>query len=159
MYEFTMNFSYVHLVKLLFILLPIGVYYFSNVFEKLILKIAAKTVAIIILCLAIGVLVEPFYNYFRIKALYDNDNLQVVEGYVDDFKSPSENDLWGGHTCESFYVNDVYFEYTNYASYGYCTYAEQGGIIQKEGQYVRIKYYTSYGENIICYIETIEQSN
>lgn len=155
MYEFSINFSILNLVKFFWLLLPIGIYCFSKAFENRSWIIVTKAVAILLLCLVIVIIIEPVYTYFYIKEAYDSDNIQSLEGVVEDF-CPAEN-IWAGHSMESFCVNGVYFDYTNYEDFGYCKYAAQGGIIQKEGQFVRMKYYKlASGRNIICYIEVIE---
>ena len=65
---------------------------------------------------------------------------------------------YGGHTNESFEINDVYFEYSDYnVTSGYRNTKSHGGVITGDGQYLKIGYvyYNSTYGNIIVYIEEL----
>ena len=64
-----------------------------------------------------------------------------------------------GHDTEHFEINGVLFEYTNFEIVnGYNRPAAYGGIISKNGQYLKIKYITDEsGNNTILYIAEIEK--
>ena len=65
---------------------------------------------------------------------------------------------WRGHNVEYFYVNDVYFEYSNEVGYGYNKPMIYGGFIKENGQLVRIAYISdsTNNHNIIVKIEISE---
>ena len=83
------------------------------------------------------------------KAALRNDECSVVSGTVRDFSTPSAL----GHDTEHFTVDDVYFEYGQGGSVGYCETRALGGVIKGNGQQLTIHYVTVDGENIILKIE------
>lgn len=89
-----------------------------------------------------------------------NDDLLVVEGYVEKYH-PMPAD---GHDTEHFEINGVFFEYSDYAmTNGYHNAASLGGVVNRNGQYLKIKYmvyeydeeYDGISENVILYIAEI----
>ena len=78
-------------------------------------------------------------NYTQIE--YLNGNYKTIEGYVDNFDPMP----YGGHKNESFTVNDIYFEYSNYGTicgYKYFKNAKSHGAPIDQGKYVKIDYLT-----------------
>jgi hypothetical protein len=67
---------------------------------------------------------------------YKKGDYLTVEGEVKDFHPISVY----GHDVEYFYVNGVYFEYSNAVGYGYNKPMIYGGYIKENGQLVKISY-------------------
>ena len=66
-----------------------------------------------------------------------NNKYKEVEGYVENFDPMP----YGGHKNESFTVNDVKFEYSDFTvTVGFNNTKSHGGPIDS-GKYVRIRYY------------------
>ncbi|MBQ3004499.1 MAG: hypothetical protein IJD88_01070 [Clostridia bacterium] len=86
----------------------------------------------------------------------ENDDVCVVEGYVEEFyPMPYE-----GHDTEHFYIDGVYFEYSDYnITNGYHKTASHGGVITHNGQHLKIKFveeeFDGVKQNIILQIEEI----
>ena len=85
-----------------------------------------------------------------------NNDVLVVEGYVENFY-PMPYD---GHDTEHFEINGVYFEYSDYiVMNGYHKSASHGGVITRNGQHLKVKYvveeFEEENENIILYIAEI----
>ena len=94
-------------------------------------------------------------DYQYKKQLLKSDDVYCVEGYTEKYHAmPLE-----GHDTEHFEINGVLFEYTNFEIVnGYNRPAAYGGIISKNGQYLKIKYITDEsGNNTILYIAEIEK--
>jgi len=95
-----------------------------------------------------------FDMYRTIKDIYDRGEYEIVEGYVENFvPMPYE-----GHADESFEINNVCFEYSDYTVMtGYHNAKSHGGVIRGDGQHLKIGYVyygPEYG-NIIVFIEEI----
>ena len=104
--------------------------------------------------LFVCILVAHISDYSEKKNAIKNDQVLVVEGYVEKYHAmPFE-----GHDTEHFEINGVHFEYSNFELYnGYNRPACYGGVITENGQHLKIKYITDItGKNIILYIERIE---
>jgi hypothetical protein len=91
-------------------------------------------------------------QYQTIKEDIKNSEILVVEGEVSDFSTPESS--FGGHRMESFKIENIVFSYSNSRNFGYCRFQCEGGVIQGNGQKLKIEYYTDSltGENIICNI-------
>lgn len=89
----------------------------------------------------------------KTQKIFKNKEYQVVEGIIEHFHPmPHE-----GHEVESFTVNDVYFEYSDYMLvYGFNNTASHGGPLKRNGQQVRLSYIKLHGENRILKIEIKE---
>ena len=74
-----------------------------------------------------------------------------MEGYVENFQEKDN-----GHT-EEFEINNIKFSYRNKHGIGYNDVKEDDGVIEGNGQHLKIGYYYSknYG-NVIVYIEELE---
>ena len=87
----------------------------------------------------------------EMSSILKNQECFVVEGDVTSFHTPTAL----GHDVESFYIDDVYFEYSNSDEVGYSKTKAFGGCINGEGQNLRISYVSVEGRNIILRIEEI----
>jgi len=89
----------------------------------------------------------------RVQEIIENKDYRIVEGKVANF-SPYNN-LDQRH--ESFEISGICFSYSDYDKiYGYSKTSKNGGIINSNGQYFRICYYSMDGHNIICKIEGVK---
>lgn len=92
--------------------------------------------------------------YDETVGAYERGEYQTVEGYVESFNPmPYE-----GHMRESFEINDVEFEYSDYNIIpGYNNAKSHGGVIRGDNQHLKIGYvyFEKYG-NVIVYIEELE---
>ncbi len=107
-------------------------------------------------CILIGILNiivffgTLFYTLYPIYCL-NSGKYKLVEGYLKDFTPMPPS----GHPYESFKINNVYFEYSNFLiTMGYRKPKCFGGVIKDNGQYLRI-YYISFRDrnNYIIKIE------
>ena len=91
--------------------------------------------------------------YEKTIVAYNNDDYEIVEGYVENFDPmPYE-----GHKDESFEINGVKFSYSDYnITFGYNNAKSHGGVIEGNGQHLKIGYVINNGENIIVYIEQLK---
>lgn len=97
-------------------------------------------------------------EHFVLVELLEDENVYVVEGCVENFHPmPRE-----GHDHESFEINGVYFDYSDFkVMNGYNNTAAYGGVVTHNGQYLKIKYVTEevtdeYEQNVILYIAEVE---
>ena len=100
------------------------------------------------------VLIIQVNMYNKTVVAYSKGEYQIVEGYVENFNPmPYE-----GHARESFEINGVVFEYSDYKIQpGYNNTKSHGGVIKENGQHLKIGYVylnETHG-NIIVYIEQI----
>ena len=100
------------------------------------------------------VLIIQANMYNKTVVAYSKGEYQIVEGYVENFNPmPYE-----GHARESFEINGVVFEYSDYKIQpGYNNTKSHGGVIKENGQHLKIGYVylnQTHG-NIIVYIEQI----
>lgn len=111
--------------------------------------ILASIVSIILFCIfLLGTGRKIFYVYNN----YNNNNYNIVSGEVTMFIAGSSD----YSKVESFYVNNVKFEYSNSNYCGYNKTKNEGGIITGNGQKLKIGYINYKSENIIVSIEQIE---
>lgn len=84
------------------------------------------------------------------KRIFEKKEYNVVEGQIENFHPMPHS----GHDMESFTVNGVYFEYSDFVvHYGFNNTASHGGPIKRNGQQVRLSYITKNGDNRILKIE------
>lgn len=86
-------------------------------------------------------------GYQEVRRILAQEEYQTVEGIIENFDPmPS-----GGHKHESFTVNEVKFEYSDFneAFYGFNNTKSHGGPITGNGQKVKIEYYNRKGKNYI----------
>ena len=126
----------------------------NNTFFKVIGYIVGPLAILMSITGAWGMLSE----HFELKERVARENLYVVEGYVENYHPmPRE-----GHDLESFEINGVYFEYSDFKVInGYNNSASHGGVVTRNGQYLKIKYVTKSvadqcDENVILYIAEVE---
>ena len=125
--------------------------------QKAYIKALRGTVSVLTYVAAVAALIVFLFQghmYFKTVGAYQRGQYEVVEGYVENFDPMP----YGGHTNESFEINDVYFEYSDYnVTSGYRNTKSHGGVITGDGQYLKIGYvyYNSTYGNIIVYIEEL----
>lgn len=114
-----------------------------------------NTVAItLVVLLAIWGYRSDLQEYETVVEGYHQGDYLIVEGEVENFSPMPEL----GHGSESFTVEGVEFSYTWYEErYAYHTPLVRGGVIQENGQYVRIGYVEFDGQTHIVSIETREE--
>ena len=152
LYEFQMNFNMVYVVKLLFLLLPVFLWFLG--YERNIgVKIFWRTMSVLTLILWLIWVIYPFERYNTIKEAMINNEVCVVEGEIEDFHTLEKP--WAGHDSERFRVNGIMFVYWGDEDYGYCKMLNSGGVIKGDGQKVRITYYEENDRNVICRIEEL----
>lgn len=91
-------------------------------------------------------------DYQQIIVSYQAGDYETVEGPVAHFTPmPYE-----GHGLESFEIDGVYFEYSDYViQQGYHNTRSHGGVISGDGQNLKIGYIELNKKNYIVYIEEI----
>lgn len=111
--------------------------------------ILAFIFTIILFCVFLFMTVK---NTFYIYHNYNNNNYDIVVGEVTKFNAGGS----ATNKVESFYIEDIKFEYSKSDSYGYHKTKNDGGVIIGDGQKLRIGYIKSKTQNIIVSIEQIE---
>jgi len=96
-------------------------------------------------------LITKINLYNETQEIYRKKQYDIVEGAIEYFDPMPYN----GHKHESFRVNGVYFNYSDYDGryYGFNNTASHGGPLKANGQRVRLAYITREGRNIILRIE------
>ncbi|MBQ9148337.1 MAG: hypothetical protein IJX69_02095 [Oscillospiraceae bacterium] len=117
-------------------------------------KRACITFGCIVAASALIALLFQGHMYVKTVGAYHNGQFEEIEGYVENFV-PMPYD---GHARESFEIDGVYFEYSDYNVVpGYHNTKSHGGVITHNGQHLKIRYVyynTTYG-NIIVHIEEL----
>ena len=121
----------------------------SYKFVKIFCGCGAGFILIISVLLAFSTVAE----YKAVVGAYESGEYEVVEGYIENFDPmPYE-----GHAEESFEINGVKFSYSDYRiTFGYNNAKSHGGVIEGNGQHLKIGYVVGNGENIIVYIEQLK---
>ncbi len=120
-------------------------------------SISIRLVKVICWCFALILLLGGIVSTYMLADMYEktviayqNDDYQIVEGYVENFDPMP----YGGHKLETFEINGVKFKYSDYRiMIGYHNAKSRGGVIKGDGQYLKIGYVYYGNENIIVYIE------
>ncbi len=104
----------------------------------------------ITLFISIILIPTSLLNQLETKQKYTSGRYQLIEGKIVDFHPmPVE-----GHSNESFTLNGVYFEYSDFQPmYSFNNSASHGGPIRFEGQQVRIGFITDKGKNLILRVD------
>ena len=119
-------------------------------------KIAGFIVAPIGIGLSLLLTIGMSIEHKEYKEKLANNDVFVVEGYVENFHPmPYE-----GHDTEHFEISGVHFEYSDYViTNGYHKSASHGGVVTRNGQHLKVKYVVEEFEegnaNIILYIAEI----
>ncbi len=104
--------------------------------------------------LLFGLLISSFMTYSRtvsyleLKDILQNKTYKVIEGMVQNFQQMP----YSGHQNESFEVNSIRFEYSDYTgnNYFFKNTKSHGGPITGEGQKVKIYYLEQVPIKKIC---------
>jgi len=140
LYSFSM--TYGDYFELPVTLLLIGIGFFLCTLRETwlkngIIKRIMRGVSVLSMVFSLVCLVSSMVSYAQIKNRMENHDYEVCSGPVEQFV-PAPSD---GHGSETFVVNDVRFEYSDYsATYGYHTTYHHGGVIRENGQEVLIHY-------------------
>ncbi|MGM9645268.1 MAG: hypothetical protein ACI3XS_01065 [Eubacteriales bacterium] len=155
LYEFGFQLHWSDLLKILPFILPIVIWFFSCTFDnKKWLRLVLKAVSIgFTVFIVWSLFIDPLIQYRKICVAIENGETSVVEGEVCNFESPSSS--LGGHATESFSIGDVRFSYSGTENYGYCRLLCNGGVVEENGQKLKIVYYTDPKTkiNTICSID------
>lgn len=154
--ELDLSFTYGGLfLTLIFLLAYIGVKFFPN--TKILYYTSPKLSKIILLGgLIFGTVWSSIAAFTQLSGFYSvNDRIEngayhVVHGLTRNYHPmPS-----GGHDMESFYVDSVFFEYSDFSvTEGYSHACSRGGYICSDSMDVRISYIPMYGGNVIIKLE------
>ena len=123
-------------------------------FRILCLVFIIISIGITIVALNYGVIYHKFKEYYEIKNMIENNEVNYVEGYVENFST--SNEIISSTEPESFDINNVHFEYHNRAFYGYVNDKIHGGLIKGDNQYIKLGYVLYNDQNIIVYVEMIQ---
>ena len=89
----------------------------------------------------------------QVVVAYEEGNYQTVVGKVENFTTMTPPQ---GKGYETFEIDGVYFSYSdNIIHQGYRISKTFGGVVNGDGQQLKIGYVEKNGENIIVYIEEI----
>lgn len=152
-------FDMITLMPLLFVVIGVGISWFNIKYNKskspkrkftIVFGFIFSGFALVMLLLTVP---SSLANRNRTQKIFENQEYQVVEGKIEDFHPMPHS----GHDVESFTVNGVYFEYSDYMLvYGFNNTASHGGPLKRNGQQVRLSYITVDGDNRILKIELKE---
>lgn len=161
LYEATFKFD---LVLLIPVVMMIFILFFPKILKatskEKYTRISYKVVKIFCACAFSFVFIlsaiaglSQIYMYKNVVGAYKSGDYKIVEGYVENFiPMPYE-----GHSDESFEINGVKFAYSDYAiQSGYNNAKSHGGVIEGDGQHLKIGYVFHNNQNIIVYIEQLE---
>ena len=143
--------SHIVIIFLYIITIVVGILIYRNLIKQEQLKKKVVKTIVITFCSVFAFFVTLFAIYFISSDIsvyndtykkYKNGEYKEVEGYVRNYKVKQDNDK--RTSDEEFYINGVYFKV--YAGepwpYWYSPVQIGGGIINHDGQYVRVKYET-----------------
>lgn len=86
----------------------------------------------------------------ELRETIETENYLIAEGEIENFIDRPES----GHIFESFTVNGVFFEYSDYIVInGFHQTSRNNGPLKQNGQEVRISYMKKDNENVIMKIE------
>ena len=106
-----------------------------------------------ILMISVLVAFSTVAEYKAVVGAYENGEYEIVEGYVENF-DPMPGEC---QKDESFEINGVKFSYSDYRiTFGYNNAKSHGGVIDGNGQHLKIGYVVDNGENKIVYIEQLK---
>lgn len=150
------GFETMKLMPLLFVIIGIGISWFNIKYNKstspkkkftIVFGFIFSGFALIMSLLTIP---SEISNRRKTNSIYENKEYEIVEGKIENFVPMP----YSGHSHESFAVNGVHFEYSDYyIFYGFNNTASHGGPLKEDGQQVRLSYITVHGENRILKIE------
>lgn len=96
--------------------------------------------------------ISALNDYQQVVVAYEEGNYKTVVGEVEEFTTMTTQ----GKGYETFEINGVCFSYSdNIIHQGYHNSRTFGGVIEGDGQLLKIGYVEKGGENIIVYIEEI----
>ena len=116
-----------------------------------VIKICTRIVGGFIAVFALLCLISHFTDYREYQMRLDNEDVFVVEGYVENYHPRSTVEK----APENFEIDGVYFitGVEGESSHTYHTVAQDGGVVTHNGQHLKIKYVTNeFGENVILAI-------
>ena len=150
------GFDMLTLTPLIFLIVGLGISWFNIKYNKstspkkrftIVFGFIFSGFALIILLLTVP---SSLANQQKTKMIFENKEYKVVEGKIENFHAMP----YSGHDVESFTVNGVYFEYSDYMLvYGFNKTASHGGPLKSNGQQVRLSYITVGEENRILKVE------
>lgn len=124
---------------------------YNTEFSIRIIKIFSRICAVFVFMFCLLYVNNFIQEYKTIVIPYKEGNYKIVEGYVENYV-PMPYEGRGHH--ESFEINHVKFDYEHYSvGLGYHRAGSHGGIINRNGQKLKIGYITCGNENIIVRIE------
>ncbi len=157
LYEFGFHIHWNDCLKILAFIFPILIWFFSETLDNIKwIRIALKLSSICItIFLVWSLYIYPIVEYYKIRNDIAAGNVYVVEGEVSNFDTPTTS-LWG-HVTESFSINEIEFSYSGTENYGYNKLRCNGGVIEGNGQKLKITYYIPAHTyiKIICKIESV----
>ena len=150
------GFNMTNLMPLLFVIVGLGISFFNIKYNKSTSSKKKFTIVFGFIFSGIGLVISlltipsSIASQQRTKEIFENKEYKTVEGEIENFNPMP----YGGHAVESFTVNGVYFEYSDYILWdAFNNTASHGGPIKNNGQLVRLSYITVDEENRILKIE------
>ena len=144
-------------MPLIFVLIGLGILFFYkfNKSSKKKNRIFGLVYTLFSILFCIIVIPHQINDFHLAKSTYENANYTVIEGVVTDFDPMP----YAGHQNESFTINDVRFEYSDFdeSYYGFNNTKSHGGPID-EGRKIRVSYYINNKKNIIIKIEVLSRA-
>ena len=145
------------LMCLIPLLVSAGLFFFAWYNRKCRLGLPGVKTDIIGLCIIGGItlfvsiilILDSLINQLEINKKYTSGRYTLKEKIMDFYPMPVE-----GHSDESFTLNGIHFEYSDFEPmYSFNNSASHGGPIKFEGQQVRIGFITNKGKNIILRVD------
>ena len=114
-----------------------------NIIRKWFILVGSIVLVIIASYLVLSSEIKPLIKY-------KTNNYEIVEGYVENFINNHDGKR------EEFTINGIKFSYWNKHGSGYDKTQKDGGVIEGNGQHLKIGYYWEGSQNEIVYIEELK---
>ena len=134
-------------------LIPMGgVLLLAYIYHKGLKKYKSATLVITSLAIIVSLLVaiSQYIEYKQIVNQIEKGDIQSEQGKISKYRPI---DLTNHGSLESFSINGIKFAYSDYHRIpGYHHACKNGGVICKEGQEIRLFYYTKKNVNYIIFL-------
>lgn len=150
LYEVSFKFEFAFLIPIaILVFIPIFVITLKKTYSSKVIDVFCG-IAFVLVTIALGFSIHSYLNaHSKVVGSYERGEYEIVEGYVENYTE--------GREGESFKIDGVEFYYSDYTVQpGYNNTRSHGGVIEGNGQHLKIGYVfvEGYG-NIIVYIEEL----
>jgi hypothetical protein len=117
-------------------------------------KTATLVITSLAILLSLLVAISQYIEYRQIVEKIEQGETQIEQGQISKYQPI---DITNHGSLESFSINGIKFAYSDYHRIpGYHHACKNGGVICKEGQEIRLSYYTKNNINYIVRLEVLK---